>query len=130
MAPRLYLLFNHRLTAEQEQDAYVSLQVKEMVPPPAALQDLWRQIPADLETLDDYLRPVREWLAAAAAKGDYALIQGDFGACFLMARFAIERGLIPIYSTTRREAVEQSRPDGTVRLVHHFRHRRFRTYGE
>jgi len=130
MAPRLYLLFNHRLTAEQEADARTSLKIAEIVPPTAAIQDLWRLIPADLEALDDYLRPVREWLAAAAAKGDYVLIQGDFGACFLMARFAIERGLIPIYSTTRRQAVEQNRSDGTVKLVHHFRHRRFRTYGE
>lgn len=130
MAPRLYLLFNHRLTAEQEADARTSLKIAEIVLPTAAIQDLWRQIPADLEALDDYLRPVREWLAAAASKGDYVLIQGDFGACFLMARFAIDRGLIPIYSTTRRQAVEQTRPDGTVRLVHHFRHRRFRIYGE
>jgi hypothetical protein len=130
MAPRLYLLFNHRLTAEQQQDAHASLQVTEIVQPPAAIQDLWRQIPADLAAIDAYLRPVREWLAAAASKGDYVLIQGDFGACFLMARFAIEMGFIPIYSTTRRQAVEQSRPDGTVKLLHHFRHRRFRTYGE
>lgn len=130
MPPHLYLLFNHRLTADQEQDAYTSLGVDQIIHPTAAIKDLWRQIPADLSAVTGYLRPIREWLAAVAAKGDYVLIQGDFGACFIMALFAFERGLIPIYSTTRREAVEQVQPGGAVKLVHHFRHRRFRKYGE
>ena len=62
-------------------------------------------------------------------KGDYILIQGDFGACFLMVQFAFEKGFIPIYSTTEREAVETHGEDGSVSLTHRFKHRIFRRYG-
>jgi hypothetical protein len=57
------------------------------------------------------------------------LIQGDFGATFLMVNFAFEKGLIPIHSTTEREATEELQPDGSVRLSHRFLHKRFRKYG-
>ena len=65
----------------------------------------------------------------AAKPGDHVLIQGDFGACCLFVQLALEKDLIPIYSTTRREAQETPQPDGTVKTVHHFRHRRFRRFG-
>jgi hypothetical protein len=45
-----------------------------------------------------------------------------------MVNFAFEIGLIPVYSTTAREAVEEY-DDGTIKLVHHFRHQIFRKYG-
>ena len=63
-------------------------------------------------------------------RGDYALIQGDFGACYIMVNFAFEQGLIPIYSTTVREAIEEPKDDGSVKLVHQFNHQIFRRYGE
>ena len=46
-----------------------------------------------------------------------------------MVNFAFKIGLVPIYSTTRREAVEEHNDDETVKLVHHFQHRIFRKYG-
>jgi hypothetical protein len=55
--------------------------------------------------------------------------QGDFGATYLMVRFALEQGLIPIYATTRRKAREESQADGAVKLTHHFQHQTFRKYG-
>ncbi|MEA3280185.1 MAG: CRISPR-associated protein Csx20, partial [Thermodesulfobacteriota bacterium] len=60
---------------------------------------------------------------------DYVLIQGDFGACYIMVRFAFEKGFVPVYSTTRREAVEKQQSDGAVKLVHQFKHQVFRKYG-
>ncbi|MDA8308853.1 MAG: CRISPR-associated protein Csx20 [Deltaproteobacteria bacterium] len=130
MPHNLFLIFNHRFTREQEADAAATLGVKRIIEPPADLQDLWGDIPPDLPAIEDYLGPLRQWLVSLAAPGDYVLIQGDFGACFLMASFAFTHGLTPVYSTTRREAVEQVEPDGAVRLTHLFRHRTFRRYGE
>ncbi|MCK8603008.1 CRISPR-associated protein Csx20 [Desulfoferrobacter suflitae] len=129
MAPRLLLLFNHHLTREQQEDAYRSLQIGGIVQPAASIQLMWSQIPADMSSINEYLQPIRDWLSSTAAGGDYVLIQGDFGACYLMARFAFERGLIPLYSTTRRQAVEERQSNGCVKLVHHFQHQRFRRYG-
>jgi len=95
---------------------------------PSDLKDLWRQIPSALPKISAYLNPVKDWLAGQSKKNDYVLIQGDFGACFIMVNFAFEISLIPIYSTTEREAVEEHKEDGTINLSHQFRHQIFRRY--
>jgi hypothetical protein len=125
----LFLIFNHRVTPLQEEDARRSLGVDRIVEPPEDLKGLWQQVPAEPEIIDGYLAPIKEWLRDHAQKGDYVLIQGDFGACFIMVNFAMGQGLIPIYSTTEREAAEEHRENGTVKIVHYFQHRRFRRYG-
>lgn len=125
----LLLIFNHRITSLQEEDARRSIGVERITDLPEDLKALWRQIPADLEEIDGYLAPIRAWLRVWAKKGDYVLIQGDFGACWLMVNFAMKQGLNPVYSTTEREAVEEHSEDGSVTIVHRFRHRIFRRYG-
>ena len=127
--PRLFLLFNHVLTPEQEKDARDSIGIHAVITPPDHVRNIWRQVPPDLFGVSEYLEPVRQWLLSDASAGDHVLIQGDFGACFLMAGFALEHGLVPVYSTTRREATETKAPDGSVQLIHHFRHRQFRLHG-
>lgn len=128
MSPSLYLIFNHRITVRQKQDAQESLGVDKIIELPPELDTVWRQIPPDFESIKNYLQPVKDWLAGQAKQKDYVLIQGDFGACNIMAKFAFEIGLIPIYSTTEREAFEEHDDDGTVKLVHHFKHQMFRRY--
>lgn len=125
----LFLLFNHNLTQAQESDAREGLGVRKIVAPPQNLQTLWSNLPPELENLRDVLAPIREWLASKARPDDIVLIQGDFGACWLMVEHARSMGLRAVYSTTRREAVEERLDDGSVRLVHTFRHVRFRQYG-
>ena len=129
LIPRLFLLFNHKITALQKADAHASLGVARIVEPPEELLRLWRRIPPDLRKIESFLSPIQDWLTARAEKGDFILIQGDFGACFLMVRFAFEKGFVPIYSTTEREAVETHGEDGSVTLTHRFQHRIFRRYG-
>jgi len=129
MTCSLFLLFNHQITPIQEADARIALGVDQIIDLPPDLHRLWRSVPPDLPEISAYLDPVKEWLAAHAAESDYLLIQGDFGACFIMVNFAFERGLIPIYSTTHREAVEEHGEDGSVKLKHVFKHRIFRKYG-
>lgn len=129
MPPKLFLIFNHQFTADQEAEARRSLGVERIVPLPADMQALWSNIPPDRPSLHLYLEPIRQWLAAEAQAGDYVLIQGDFGASYLMVGFALKRSLIPVYTTTRRQAVEEPQPDGTVKMIHHFQHQRFRRYG-
>ena len=96
---------------------------------PPDLKALWRQIPPDLTEIDNYLEPVKTWLARQSAESDFVLIQGDFGACYIMVQFAFEKGLVPVYSTTRRKAVEEHGNDGSIKLVHQFKHQIFRKYG-
>jgi hypothetical protein len=125
----LFLIFNHQFTEAQKAEARTSLGVQRIISLPAELQETWSNIPPDLPALKDYLSSIRAWIASQASGGDYVLIQGDFGACWMMVNFSMERGLIPLYSTTDRQAEEELKPDGSVRLIHHFRHRIFRRYG-
>lgn len=129
MPPRLIVLFNHTLTEAQRQDARRSLGTVEILEPPAEIRGLWADIPPELNRLEDCLAPVRAWLTDCAAPGDILLVQGDFGATCLLVGFALETGLVPVYSTTRRTAAEEPQPDGSVRLIHRFQHVRFRRYG-
>ncbi len=126
---RLFLLFNHTITHLQEGDARASLGVEEIISAPAEIQHLWSRVPPDLAGLSGFLEPVCQWLREAAVQDDYILVQGDFGATFLLVEFALENGLIPIYSTTARTVVEKHLDDGGVKLEHNFRHVCFRRYG-
>lgn len=125
---RLYLLFSHSLTPEQIRDARENWQVKEIIPLPEALQQLWSNVPAELPSLLDYLEPLWEWLRNHTQKNDRILIQGDYGATFLAVQFALENKLVPIYSTTTRKTTENQLPDGSIRMERIFVHQRFRKY--
>lgn len=125
----LFLIFNHRLTRVQKDDARASLGVGRIIDLPTDLKKNWCQIPPDLPAINNYLAPIKTWLSEKASHSDYVLIQGDLGACYIMVDFAFDKGLIPIYSTSHRNAVEEHKPDGSVQLIHHFEHRLFREYG-
>jgi hypothetical protein len=129
MHKKLLLLFNHRLTDFQIEAALSSLGVQEILDLPPELKALWRQIPPELTEIAVYLKPITQWLINNGKESDYVLIQGDFGACFILVSLALAQGLTPIYSTTRREAMEEHNRDGSVRIVHRFEHRIFRKYG-
>jgi len=101
MARSLFLVFNHAFTAAQEQDARSSLRVSRVLEPPGHLQALWSDVPPDLQEIREYLEPVMEWLGTNAAPGDYVLVQGDFGACYLLVEFCMGRDLVPVYSNLR-----------------------------
>lgn len=125
----LILLFNHRLTKKQEMSARQTLNVARIVEPPDDLAQLWRHVPPEQAEIQAYLAPIRQWLTSKASAGDYVLIQGDFGATYLMVAFAMENGYFPIYSTTYRMAVEEDEKDDSVKVTHNFEHRIFRKYG-
>ncbi|HEU18288.1 MAG TPA: hypothetical protein ENO00_02755 [Deltaproteobacteria bacterium] len=124
----LILLFNHRLTRKQEEAALQTLNVTRIAEPPADLALIWREVPPELKEIHGYLEPIRRWLRSEARLGDYVLIQGDFGATYLMVTYAIENGYIPIYSTTYRMAVEEDERDDSIKVTHNFQHRIFRKY--
>lgn len=124
----LFLLFSHTLTNEQISDARQSLHVQGFAAIPKELQDRWSAIPPDLESIETYLQPIFEWLREEAQSGDYVLVQGDFGAVYLMIRFALEHGLIPVYATTRRDVREVPLSEGRVQVQRTFQHVRYRRY--
>ncbi len=128
LSPALILLFNHTLTNAQENDARESLGVSKIITPPADIQQLWSQVPPDTDDLAGHLAPLFVWLNSVARTGDFVLVQGEFGASCLAVKESFRLGLIPVYSTTRREAFEEHLPGGRVEIRHVFSHVRFRRY--
>lgn len=126
----LFLFFNHTFTGKQEQEARTSLFVQNIIRPPDPIQALWGQVPPDSEKLRPFMRPILSWLDQYGRKGDFVLVQGDFGACFLLVQHALQRGYTPIYSTTERKAVEKKLDNGKIALTHIFSHIRFRKYNQ
>jgi len=125
----MLLIFNHALSQDQHDDAKVSLGVNEFVEMPEMLKEIWQQIPADPETIENLLLPIKDWLHTSAQKGDVVLIQGDFGATWFMVSYAMAQEMVPVYSTTRRCAEEIPQNDGTLKSIHVFKHVLFRRYG-
>ena len=126
---RLFLLFSHKMTMAQIRDAEESLGVVSLVEMPDNLKEVWKQISPLPAGISDLLAPIRQWLENAARPSDFVLVQGDFGATWLMVDFAFKHGLVPVYATTRRKARETVQADGSVKTEHLFQHQRFRRYG-
>jgi len=126
---KMFLMFTHKLTPEQIQDASTNLLVDEFVYLTSELQQRWGNVPPEIDelSLKSYLEPFCEWLEDANEK-DFVLIQGDYGASYCMVQYALRKGLYPVYATTKREAVETVLSDGTVKTERLFRHCRYRNY--
>jgi len=124
---KLFLLFSHEITDKQESDARESLGVNRIIKLPADLQEKWSNVPADLNSLSDYLLPFRNWLEKESTKGDYVLVQGEFGAVYFIVTWAKRNNLTPVYSTTERKAKEKVEGE-KVKTVKVFEHVKFREY--
>ena len=124
---KMFLLFSHNLTKAQKDDAKSSLHVGEFIELPKKLQTLWSNIPAELETLDNYLEPLKVYLKNSATKNDVILIQGDFGGVYEMVEFCKKNGFLTVYATTKRE-VKEVIQDNKVIKTSTFEHVIFRRY--
>ena len=123
----MYLFFSHKLTQEQIKDAEENFKIKNFVPLPEKLQILFSNVPPELESLEDYLEPFKEFLAKNSKKNDVVLIQGDFGIVCALVEFSKKIGLVPVYATTKR-LVKMTATDGKSAKISYFSHVRFRKY--
>jgi hypothetical protein len=123
----IFLLFSHKLTNEQIIDAKKVLKVDNFVYLPKNLQSLWSNIPAELESLKNYLLPLKEYIKNNTKEDDYILIQGDFGAVYEMVEYAKKLNLISVYATTKRETQEEIQKEKVVKISK-FKHIRYRKY--
>ena len=128
--PDLFLLFSHTITVAQEKQARQELGVKRIISPPDSIRSLWAALPPETSSLSPVIEPVISWLESNSKAGDYVLIHGDFGACYLLVQYCLDMGRIPLYSTTERKAIETRQDNGTVQLTHTFCHVRYREYGK
>jgi hypothetical protein len=122
----IFLLFSHKLT-DRQIDELKSAGIDNFEYMPHSLQNLWSGVLPDIESLQDYIKPVLKWLDAKAKKGDWVLVQGDFGAVCLIVDFCFKRDFVPVYATTKRNTVEKME-NGKLIKISQFEHVRFRKY--
>ena len=126
---KFIFIFSHKPTELQIEDAKNRFNVKEIIIIPDKLvKEIWSKIPSDLDSVEHYIEPVKKWLKSISQKDDIVLIQGDFGATYMMIQFCFKNGLIPVYSTTERTVIEKYDENGKVNLVHTFKHKIYRFY--
>lgn len=123
----MFLLFSHKLTKKQELDAKNSLNIEGFIALPKELQELFSSTPSNIESLNDYLKPFKEFLKENAKKDDVVLVQGDFGLTFSLVLFAKRLGLKTVYATTKRVVQEHLEGDKLIKKSI-FEHERFREY--
>jgi len=125
---KLFLLFNHEVTDEQIKDAKESLGVDEFVALPDKMQNIWSNTSPFGDLPVSELNEIISWLNSNAQKGDYVLVQGDFGATFYVVDFCLKNGLTPIYATTERISVDKKDIGGKIIKRSIFKHVTFRKY--
>lgn len=128
--PNLFLLFSHYITDEQYKDARQFLGITDFVRLPDDLQQHFSNVPADLETIDEYLQPILDWIDEHCTDyNDYILIQGDFGATYFLVDYCKQMNYAtPMYATTERKSVQEVQEDGSIKTQRIFKHKRFRLY--
>ena len=123
----LLLLFSHQLTEYQIEDAKRSLGIENFIYLPKDLQEQFSNVPEELVSLIGYSEPFKNFIKEHANKGDYILIQGDFGIVYSLINYAKLLKLIPIYATTKREVIEEKKGNTMIKKSK-FKHILFRTY--
>lgn len=125
---QMILIFSHKLTEIQVKDAKFNLKVKKFIYLSDELQNIWSNIDPHEECIKDKLRGIFKWIEKNANRGDYVLIHGDLGATYQLVEYCKAKGLRPIYSTTKREAIERRKDDNSLMLGHKVPHVRYREY--
>ncbi|MGQ9750628.1 CRISPR-associated protein Csx20 [Desulfosoma sp.] len=125
---RAFWLLSHKPTPEQEKELFTQWHVHAVMRLPDPLQSLWSQVPPEDRSVRSHLKPILEWLENESAPGDVLVVQGEFGATFGVASWALGRSMVPVYATSERIMEESVQPDGSVLQKRIFRHVRFRPY--
>lgn len=126
--PRFISVLNHDLTVEQLEEIHQRLGCDDVITLPGDLKEVWSQVPAAGPLNAEGLSGIVTFLRSVSRKGDYLLVQGDFGATWYIVEFGFSLGLVPVYSTSKRRYSEQSVSGGFIAREHLYKHVAFRRY--
>lgn len=129
MSKKMFLLFSHKLTPKQIEDAKESFGIEEFVYLPENLQKKWSAVEPFASSLVEYVKDFTNYLRQNATKNDVVLVQGDFGLTYLLVKFCKEEGIYALYATTKREVIAEKDNSGKIVKTTRFKHIRFREYG-
>jgi len=127
---KMLLLFSHKLSEKQIQDAEQNYEVNKFIYLPNELQKIWSNISPNISSIKELLPEIKIFTQNNTKKYDVVLIQGDFGAVYEMVYFCKSLGLVCVYATTKRKTTEYINKKGEAVKKSIFEHRRFREYGK
>jgi hypothetical protein len=124
---KMAVLLNHTMNNEQILQAQTELGVDSFVLPRENVTKKWSDADpcADLAHLG--IEIITEWLSSETSRGDYILVQGDYGLTFAVVDWCLRKGLIPVHATTQQCVMESMERDTKV-VKREFRHVKFRKY--
>ena len=123
---KAFCLLNHDLTQNQILELKNRFNVESIIYPSEELSKNWSQIPAEKELDKTIIGNVTNWLTPAK-NGDLLIVQGEFGATFMIVDYALKNELVPLHAVTKRVAVEH-RDGEVVSKQYVFEHVCFRKY--
>lgn len=124
---KLLLIFSHKLNKRQKEEAKERFNISRFIELDPELLIKWMNIPPNLEDLKEYLEDLTKWIDQHGNPGDYALVQGDFGAIKIIVDYCISKRIIPIYATTQRKVTEEKSGE-VIKISREFEHVMFRKY--
>lgn len=125
---KFFLLFSHNLTEDQVVEAQQNFKVEKFIEFPEDIRKLWSNIPPEGDINTESLKKIKIFIENNKSDRDYVLIQGDFGATYMMVNWCFDNNLIPIYATTKRGYTSEETDDGSIINKHIFKHVNFRLY--
>jgi len=126
--PKLIVLLSHDLTPDQVEASSVELGCTGIKIPPDEIREAWSSVPPEADDITTFGMIFISWLLVAAKQGDYLLLSGDYGITFMVAQWALENGLIPVYSTGERDYTCRDEGEKGIVNVHRFKHVKFRRF--
>ena len=119
---KIILLFSHTLTEPQRKELIENWNCDEIIYMPNKLKNNWMNV---VDNVD--VNQFKKFLLDNLQKGDYVLIQGEWGLTYNMINFAKENRFIPLYAGTTRKATEHKEGDKVIKNSI-FSHTTFKKY--
>lgn len=126
------VILNHPLSAEQIEDLDKAWGVSPdaIITLPPELKTLWANVPPEADDIQvcAHVQPVINWARSkdiGLLPGDIIIIGGELVATLAVIA-GMDKDILFMCATTRRESVEKTMPDGSVQKTNVFRHVRFR----
>jgi len=121
------VIFNHNMLTFEQQESIKQLGCQNVIYLPDKFNSVWKNINPATDKIES-LKEIKDFTLKNTNLYDYVLIQGEFGATYIMVNFCFENSRIPIYATSKRESIEERLADGSVIKKSVFKFVRFREY--
>ena len=128
MKRKVYLLLNHQPTEEQLEDLERVYGTFEIVEPNSKIKTFWSNIDPEMSGLERDDKALEIVDDVVKKKADSVWIQGESVMVYKVVKRLEYKNIPAFASTTKREAIEVRKEDGSIEKKSVFKHCRFVNY--